>query len=358
MSQKPSSLLSNFQSYKVVIPVVIGLGVVVFMFWGELSEAGAALSGVSLSGRFWGFLALAVMFMAGRDMGYMLRLRLLSEGELSWRQALRVVVLWEFTSAITPSAVGGTSVAILYVNKEGISLGRSTAIVMATSLLDEIYFVLMFPLLALVVSPALLFAGSTPAGEALLWATLAGYGIKLSWVLLLMYGLFVRPHSLRWLLVKLFSLPILRRWKQGAAKVGDDVVASASALRHRSAGFWLRSLAATFVSWTSRYWVVNALMLAFALSPDHLLVFARQLVMWIMMLVSPTPGGSGFAEFVFKTFLGDLIPVAGLTVVIALLWRFITYYLYLIVGVMVAPGWIKNKFGKSKKNVDTIQPEE
>jgi uncharacterized membrane protein YbhN (UPF0104 family) len=351
MSQKPSSLLSNFQSYKVVIPVIIGLGVVLFMFWGELNEAGDALNKVQLSWRFWCFIALAVVFMAGRDVGYMLRLRLLSEGELSWRQALRVVVLWEFTSAITPSAVGGTSVAILYVNKEGISAGRSTAIVMATSLLDEIYFVLMFPLLVLIVSPALLFAGTTATGDTLLWATIAGYGIKLSWVLLLLYGLFVRPHSLRWLLIKVFSLPILRRWKQDAVKVGDDVVVSASALRHRSAGFWLRSLAATFVSWTSRYWVVNALMLAFALEFDQLEVFARQLVMWIMMLVSPTPGGSGFAEYVFKTFLSgpNLIPV-GLVVVIALLWRFITYYVYLIVGVTVMPRWVKNKFGKDNKN--------
>lgn len=49
--------------------------------------------------------------------------------------------------AITPSAVGGTSVAIIYVHKEGISLGRSSAIVMLTSFLDEIYFIVMFPLL-------------------------------------------------------------------------------------------------------------------------------------------------------------------------------------------------------------------
>jgi len=27
--------------------------------------------------------------------------------------------------------------------------------------------------------------------------------------------------------------------------------------------------------------------------------------MWIILLVSPTPGGSGIAEFVFSDFLGD-----------------------------------------------------
>jgi uncharacterized protein (TIRG00374 family) len=312
-------------------------------------NAGDVLRSIDISWRLACFLLLALMLMAGRDAGYVLRLRLLSSKELSWRQSLRVVMLWEFTSAVTPSAVGGTSVAIVYVNKEGISVGRSSAIVMATSLLDELYFVLMFPLLLLFVPIQQLFVVDSTIATGLLAVTLIGYSAKLVWVLMLFYGLFIRPHSLRWIIVKVFSLPVLRRWKAGAVKAGDDIVASAAKLKHHTLMFWLKAFAATFVSWTSRYWVVNALFLAFFAVHDHLLIFARQLTMWIMMLVSPTPGGSGFAEFVFKHFLGDLIPVAGLTIIIALLWRLITYYMYLLVGAVLVPGWIKNKFGKKEK---------
>jgi uncharacterized protein (TIRG00374 family) len=312
-------------------------------------NAGDVLRNVRLSWRSWGFLLLALLFMVGRDAGYMLRLRLLSDKALSWRQSLRVIMLWEFTSAVTPSAVGGTSLAVVYVNKEGISVGRSSAIVMATSLLDELYFVIMLPLLLLVVPASQLFAVNASVATGLLAFTIAGYFIKLVWTLMLLYGLFVNPRSLRRLIIKAFTLPVLRRWKEGAVKAGDDIVASASELKHRSLVFWLKSFAATFVSWTSRYWVVNALFLAFFAVHDHLLVFARQLVMWIMMLVSPTPGGSGFAEFVFKQFLEDFIPVAGLTVIIALLWRLITYYMYLLIGVVIVPAWIKSKFGKHRE---------
>ncbi|MGL5912949.1 MAG: lysylphosphatidylglycerol synthase transmembrane domain-containing protein, partial [Bacteroidales bacterium] len=123
---------------------------------------------------------------------------------------------------------------------------------------------------------------------------------------------------------------------------------SAAELRYRSWRFWLSSFAATFISWTSRYSVVNALFLAFFAVGDHLLVFARQLVMWIMMLVSPTPGGSGFAEFIFREFLGEFIPSAGLIVVIALLWRLITYYLYLLIGAIVLPQWLKSQWAGKK----------
>ena len=88
--------------------------------------------------------------------------------------------------------------------------------------------------------------------------------------------------------------------------------------------------------------------LAFFTVSDHALLFARQLVMWIMMLVSPTPGGSGFTEFIFSEYLGDFLPqVAGVAVVMALLWRLITYYPYLIIGVIMVPAWIRNRFKKA-----------
>jgi len=71
--------------------------------------------------------------------------------------------------------------------------------------------------------------------------------------------------------------------------------------------------------------------------------------MWIMMLVSPTPGGSGFSEFVFSEYLSDFMPqVAGIAIIIAFVWRLITYYPYFIIGAFVVPRWIQDKFGSKK----------
>lgn len=89
--------------------------------------------------------------------------------------------------------------------------------------------------------------------------------------------------------------------------------------------------------------------LAFFIVDDHFLLFARQLVIWIMMLVSPTPGGSGFTEFVFTEYLGEFVPIVGIAAGMALLWRLITYYPYLIIGAVIFPKWLKEKFKKKKK---------
>jgi uncharacterized protein (TIRG00374 family) len=150
----------------------------------------------------------------------------------------------------------------------------------------------------------------------------------------------------------IFKLPLLRRWKQGANRAGTDIIESSREYKRKPFKFWLKAFSTTFLSWSSRYLVVNALLLAFFSVGDHFLIFARQLAMWIIMLVSPTPGGSGFAEYVFTRYLGEFIPVEPLllgsvVVAMALLWRIVSYYPYLFIGAILFPRWIKNKFGKS-----------
>ncbi len=330
--------------------MLIGLGFVVWMFYREFRPE--ALDYVQWGPRAFGFLLLALCLMAGRDLGYVWRLMILSEGQLSFWQSLRVIMLWEFTSAITPSAIGGTSVAILYVNKEGLGVGRSSAIVMATSFLDELYFLIFFPMLLLVVGHSRLFdvvGASEAVQSSLFWFAWGGYTIKVAYVAVLSYGFFVNPRGLKWLLLKIFRLPFLRKWKHGANKAGSEIIESSREFRIKPLGYWLKAFFATVVSWSSRYWVANAIMLAFFAVHDQFLIFARQLVMWIMMLVVPTPGGSGFAEYIFTAYLGEFIPVSpallgSVIIVLALLWRLATYYPYLLVGVVLFPRWMRRHF--------------
>lgn len=330
---------------RIILPILIGLGVVVFFMSREFDVEAFRQFHFAWKSVWWLFVAF--LFMAGRDMGYMWRLRILSERQMTWQQVFRVIMLWEFTSAITPSAVGGTSVAVVYVHKEGVNVGRSSAIVMLTSLLDELYFIIMFPILMLLVNSSNMFdIASSSIGHSLYTLAIIGYSLKLAWVLLLLYGMFVNPQGLSKLIQAVFKLPFLRRWKKGAEKAGADIINSSVEFKKQSLSFWLKAALSSFLSWTSRYFVVNAMLLAFFPVHDHLLIFARQLVMFLILLIMPTPGGSGFAEYVFKNFLGSFIPVAGLSYVFALLWRLITYYPYLIIGAIIVPRWISAKFGK------------
>ncbi|OFY59883.1 MAG: hypothetical protein A2V50_01870 [Bacteroidetes bacterium RBG_19FT_COMBO_42_10] len=353
------NLAKKLKPGRIILPVIIGLAVVAWFIIKEIDTNILSRLSFTWKSVFWLFVAWCCMI--GRDLGYMIRIRILSENDLTWRQAFRVIMLWEFTSAISPSTVGGTALAVVFVHKEEISVGRSTSIVLATSFLDELYFVIMLPVILLIIGGDILFTTSLQGTGAallnnLLIVTLIGYSIILAWVILVGYGLFIDPDKIKKVLIWIFRLPVLKRWKDAAEKAGDDIVESSHELKKKPVSFWIKAGTATFLSWTSRYWVVNAILLAFYAVSDHFLIFARQLVTWIMMIISPTPGGSGFAEMILGRYISDAIPAdlaytGGIALAIAIIWRIISYYPYLIIGASIVPGWLQRKFSSplSKK---------
>ncbi len=350
--KEKENLENKISVKKIILPVLIGIIGVFILFYFQVKDKDLDFSVINFSYLTVVFLLIATMFMVLRDLGYIIRFKILSENKVSWAQAFKVIMLWEFASAISPSAIGGTSVAVVFIHKEGISVGKSAAIVMATSFLDELYFIIMFPIIIFAVGPDTLFtigetSGLTFANQFFYFAVI-GYLIKLSYNLFLSYGLFINPVIIKKTILAIFSIGFLRRWRKGARRVGLDIINNSKEFKQKPFSFWLKASAATFLSWTSRYWVVNAIFVAFfSMKNGHLLLFAKQLVMWIMMLVSPTPGGSGFSEYIFSEYLNDFMPqVAGIAIITALVWRFFTYYPYLLAGVIIGPRWIKEKFSK------------
>jgi uncharacterized protein (TIRG00374 family) len=106
---------------------------------------------------------------------------------------------------------------------------------------------------------------------------------------------------------------------------------------------------------------VNAVFMAF--KPEninHLVIFARQLILWLFMVVSPTPGGSGVSEYAFKEYYSDVFSSKyseSAIIFVTLIWRMISYYLYLLIGLLVIPNWIKKSFSKNN-NEDNSTPKD
>lgn len=302
---------------------------------------------------FWMFIAL--LMMALRDLAYMYRIRVLTDYRISWKKSFDVIMLWEFASAITPSVVGGSGVALYIVNKEGISVGRSTAVVMVTAFLDELFYIVMVPVLIAIVGMKEMFPknvstemfGIDMGIEIIFYC---GYIFILCLTSVILYSVFFNPRGFKALLLRIFKIRFLRKWRYNAIQTGDDIMTTSAELRDKPFSYWFKAIVSTFFSWTARYWVVNFLILAFTsvIPYDHLVIYARQLAMWVIMLISPTPGSSGVAEFAFSGFLTEFIPI-GLAAALALLWRLASYYPYLFIGAVVLPRWLKRVYGEDKK---------
>lgn len=340
---KSNKVSDLFSAKKVAIPIIIGLAVAGYMLYTNTNWG--LLQNYEWESSAFVWLLVAILMMAIRDLAYMYRIRVLTDNYLSWRKSFDVIMLWEFASALTPSVVGGSGVAMFIINKEGVNLGKSTAVVMVTALLDELFYIITVPIIILMIGTQHLFP--VELSKNILGFTLStkeiflvGYVFILLLTSLISYGVFVSPERLKRILAAIFKLPVLKRRQRRAIKTGDDIITTSVELKSKSMMFWIKAFGATFFSWTARFWVVNFLLLAFTGVSDHFLIYGRQLVMWVIMLISPTPGGAGIAEFAFDGFLKEFIPI-GLAGLLVVLWRLISYYPYLLIGSFVLPKWMK-----------------
>jgi glycosyltransferase 2 family protein len=335
---------------KVWVPVIIGLGIVFAMFYLDPSITSESLKWVFDASIPWLFFALLVLFF--RDFGYVYRIREITDRQLTWTRAIYVIVLWEFASAVTPSVVGGTAVAMFILNKEGIKMGKAIAFVMVTAILDNLFFVIGAPIILyfakgnIFPDSKLLETQMESSLQAIFWIS---YSLYAGYSLIMAAALFYRPRVFKWVLIKIFSIKFLRKWKHDAQEYGNQIIEASRELRGKKMRFWLPIAGATIFIWTSRYLMLNALISAFVpLSfEQEIIVFARQVIMWIVMMISPTPGSSGTAEFFYAQFFTQFL--GGYTFVTSIVWRLFSYYPYLILGAIFLPRWIRQVFFKKKQ---------
>jgi uncharacterized protein (TIRG00374 family) len=271
---------------------------------------------------------------------------------LSWRASLDVIMLWEFSSCVLPSAVGGTAVAPVLLHKEGIPLGKSVAYIMATAMLDNLYYVLAVPLVVLIGGEALYPHEALQGGlvATLRVAFIASYVFVSAYAFLMVYAIFVNPQSVKRLFIRLFSIAGLRRWRNKAYQHGNELVLASAQLRGNGLAYWLRASLSTAFVWTARYLVIGCLISAFidVSWSEFWMIFGRNLTYKVILLIAITPGGAGIAEGAFPTFFGKFIGTATMTNFMVLLYRIVTYYLYLVLGAIFLPRWITRIFGKKE----------
>lgn len=290
----------------------------------------------------WMWLGVACLFVVGRDFFYMIRIRLLTHGALTWKRSLWVIMLWEFASALSPGVVGGAAVAMFILSREKIALGRSTAIVIITAMLDNLFYVLMIPFVFLFIDRYMLFPQSTGGSLAVEYVFWIGFAVILGICLFLFTAVFIRPQLATRFLSLVFRLPFLKSKRGAAMQTGREIEIASAELKKERFSYWLKVFAATCGSWISRYLVINAILSAFLHLSflDHILVLAKQLVMWLFMLISPTPGGSGVAEYAFAELLTSFTASGVLLAALAFIWRLISYFPYLFLGAYLLPRWI------------------
>ncbi|WP_255233409.1 lysylphosphatidylglycerol synthase transmembrane domain-containing protein [Aliifodinibius salipaludis] len=276
------------------------------------------------------------------------KIRYLSEKVLDWMGSFRVMLSWDFTSSITPSVVGGAPMATYAMTKEGFNFGQSTAIMLFSLLLDQLWFALAVPILLI----SGIFFEVVPSNTGFIGhaSMMLLYIGLLSYAGLMAYGVLKNPNAIRKVVHWLLKLPFLRRWKDTVAGEIDNLVEYAHELRKKPKSFLLKAFFLSTMSWLCRIALPTIVVLSL-LPADVILSVLRSLAMNLAFLIMPTPGGSGGVEGLFAIFQGPLMDRKAFIGLAVFAWRVISYYISIGLG-MMATTWYINR-----SMVDTLSDE-
>ena len=256
------------------------------------------------------------------------RLRLLLGGRtLGQRSAFGIVVATEFAICATPGGAGGPLTLMALLMRRGVAPARGTATYAVEQLSDLLFF-------ACALGGVLLYALSHALNAYV--ASLLGLSAALLvaiLVLLALLGRFHRQllrHSGR--LLGRLDVPAAgrRRWARRLLGFRNALVDCLRLPRR----VLLAVFGLTIVHWLLRYSVLYLTLQGLGSEVAWAWTFIVQVLALSAGQLSLLPGGAGSAELASAALLAPLVGKSA-TAAAILIWRFVTYYFYLIVGAPV-----------------------
>jgi uncharacterized protein (TIRG00374 family) len=355
------AVIKSIRLNKIILPIIIGLLTVGYLMWKRVDWK--ELKNISWNEFTLLGIGMAIVSFMVHHLAYSYRLYSLSEGVFSFKKCIELIFIWEFSSAVSPTSVGGSAVAFFMLAKEKLPFAKTATIVLYTIVLDGLFFIFTIPILFFIFGGIIIRPNMAGFGDLGGWGNyfIFSYIFMFSYTLLFFYGLFLSPVKLKVLLTTLTRFSFTRKWSLSAERVGNEIILASKELKLKSFSWHLKAFISTVGAWSTRFLLLLILILTF--NPhisqqikDLVQLFARLESMFLITLFSPTPGGAGFVEVLFGGFLNDYIPSSTVATLVATIWRLLGYYIYLIIGAIIIPNWMRDKVLKKKPSKLKIQP--
>lgn len=288
----------------------------------------------------------ARLWVLSRCMGY----------KMTLFQGLVAGLAAEFGVASTPGGVGGTVIRLVFMKRGGVPMTCGASILTADAVLDVSFFVILIPF-------ALVIMGGDQAWTVVMEELRkVPVGVMVATVVLLLAALVLLfrkgGHLSRWIENRLehFQFAIKRRlpsrmryarWKTRNALA--RVMTTTKFMFQRHVLALLAAFVLTAFQWLCRYGILPVILLAFSDSVSLLPLLVMQGLFLVLSFMLLLPGGGGVIEVITTLVLRQFVPVSTVGLVL-IIWRFFTYYLYLLVGGAV--------FFMTWGNLDRIFPPE
>lgn len=248
--------------------------------------------------------------------------------------SLNMVLAGLLAGTITPGQAGGEPVRVHELYKAGVKVGDATAVVIMERVLDGIILTVMGIIIMFMTRE--------------IWSTFSTSLIILiivAWIFLLSFLLipFLAikfPEKMKSLILRLITWISgkLSKTRLSSSRISacadteiDNFFESITRFTGSSGwGLFAGGIATAFF-WITEFMVASVILMGLGLEPYIILSFFFQILIAIIMMIPTTPGSSGITELSTSS-LYALIVQAGMLGIFVLLWRFVTFYLNIILG--------------------------
>ena len=249
-----------------------------------------------------------------------------------WKLAGRTVLLGRYYDNITPAAIGGQPFQILHMRKNsGLSKGDSTSIPIFGMISLQIAFIVI----ALV---CFLFggvAGDYPALIVTAWIGLLFYAFWPITVALASFFPKITAKIINVVVKFLAKIKIVKNREEAVEKVEHEVGEYAKSVKIilKTKGLFLQTILISLIYNVLIASIPFFVLTAFGGNVGFWSCFGTTIAVMSAVYFVPTPGNSGAAEGTFFIVFSALS--SGYVFWAMLVWRFFSYYSYIIMGPMI-----------------------
>ena len=289
-----------------------------------------------------GALAIGLFFDGTR----LLTLARITGEDLPLSDVVKVVLSNYFLAVLTPGATGGAIAQVMFMRRAGVSVARSTVIILVRTIMSIFFLIIMLPIfmkqdeaitswvpMPVIMTVSVIFIAIPIAAVALMRTN---YPKRIIYY----FSRYFR-HERRRQAFRLYY-----DFRQAVYIMGKQPV------------MVLRAFIESGVSLTFIYMTVPAYFLGLQFPFDLVQVMGRMYLLNLVLYFSPTPGGSGIAEAGFVALFNHLVP-SGTVGILAVLWRFTAEYLPFILGAFITlRAFGSNVLSIAEKNANQKGPAE
>lgn len=259
-----------------------------------------------------------------------------SIGKRQYSLCYKMCALGRYWDSITPLSSGGEPFQIYYLNKHNVKAGNAISVTMARYIIYQLSWLIMGICATIYATK---FYGETNLVSV---ASFVGFGLNAA----LLIGTWILSRSKKLgkiLVVKTLKLLHKMHIVKNYEKQYDKVMSTVSGFQNTMAKYtknifsFIGLVFSQILQFVVQYTIPYLVFLSLGGTPDASTWIAMVLLNVLIDLAAsfiPLPGGTGMSEVSFTIVFGNLFP-NGTAFWGLLLWRFMTYYSYLVQGIGV-----------------------